>query len=70
MPPMFRRLFKVLSALSLLLCAAEVVLWVRSFWTGTAVAEPSEVRLTRPFAPRPLCELAGPLTAGGTAWAR
>jgi hypothetical protein len=29
---MFRRLFSFLSALSLLLCAAVVVLWVRSYW--------------------------------------
>ena len=29
---MLRRLFTVLSALSLLLCVAVVVLWVRSYW--------------------------------------
>ena len=29
---MLRRLFTLLSALSLLLCVAAVVLWVRSYW--------------------------------------
>jgi hypothetical protein len=33
---MFRRLFTLLSALSLLLCVAVVVLWVRSYWTAEA----------------------------------
>jgi hypothetical protein len=32
MLPMLRRLFTVLSALSLLLCAATAVLWFRSYW--------------------------------------
>jgi hypothetical protein len=32
MPPMLRRLFTLLSALSLLLCVAVVVLWVRGFY--------------------------------------
>jgi hypothetical protein len=43
---MLRRLFTLLSALSLLLCAAVAVLWVRSYWvvdewmwTGTSVAD-------------------------------
>jgi hypothetical protein len=31
---MLRRLFNVLSALSLLLCAAVVALWVRSYWVN------------------------------------
>jgi hypothetical protein len=31
---MLRRLFTVLSALSLLLCVAVVALWVRSYWEG------------------------------------
>ena len=31
---MLRQVFTVTSALSLLLCAASVVLWVRSYWTG------------------------------------
>ena len=35
---MFRRLFTVLSALSLLLCVAAGVLWVRSYFDGDAVA--------------------------------
>src|SRR5687768_8408087 len=31
---MLRRLFTLLSALSLLLCVATVVLWVRSYWVS------------------------------------
>jgi hypothetical protein len=31
---MLRRLFRFLSALSLLLCAAVVLLWVRSYWVA------------------------------------
>jgi hypothetical protein len=31
---MIRRLFTILSVLSLLLCVATVVLWVRSYWTA------------------------------------
>jgi hypothetical protein len=34
---MIRRLFTLLSALSLVLCAATCVLWVRSYWVGVAV---------------------------------
>jgi hypothetical protein len=41
---MFRRLFTLLSALSLLLCAAVLVMGVRSFWVEDAWAriEPGE----------------------------
>jgi hypothetical protein len=38
MPPMLRRLFTVLSALSLLLCVAAVVLWVRGISTRDRMA--------------------------------
>jgi hypothetical protein len=38
MAAMLRRLSTVLSALSLLLCAATVVLWVRSYFRGDLVA--------------------------------
>src|SRR3954468_22797401 len=34
---MARRLFTLLSALSLLLCAATLALWVRSYWVGEAI---------------------------------
>jgi hypothetical protein len=34
---MLRRLFTLLSALSLLLCVTAIVLWVRSFWIGDQV---------------------------------
>ena len=34
---MLRRLFTALSALSVLLCVAVCVLWVRSYWVGEAV---------------------------------
>jgi hypothetical protein len=37
MPPMLRRLFTVLSALSLLLCVATSALWVRSCFHYDAV---------------------------------
>jgi hypothetical protein len=30
--PMLRRLFTILSAVSLALCVATIVLWVRSYW--------------------------------------
>jgi hypothetical protein len=35
---MFRRLFTFLSVLSLLLCVATVVLWVRSYWAADVAA--------------------------------
>jgi hypothetical protein len=31
---MIRRLFTLVSAVSLLLCVATCVLWVRSYWAG------------------------------------
>jgi zinc-ribbon domain len=33
---MRRRLFRILSALSLLLCLAALPIWIRSYWVGTA----------------------------------
>ena len=36
---MIRRLFTLASLLSLLLCLATVVLWVRSFWIGDALVK-------------------------------
>jgi hypothetical protein len=41
---MFRRLFTVLSALSLVLCVAVCELWVRSFRVGDF----ADLELTRP----------------------
>ena len=39
MPPMLRRrLLGVLSLLSLIMCGATVVLWVRSYWVRTEIA--------------------------------
>ena len=48
---MVRRLFNVLTALSLLLCAAVVALWVRSYWVRewcrrVRTPPPREVRET------------------------
>jgi hypothetical protein len=37
MPPVRSRLFTLCSAVSLLLCAAVCVLWIRSYWVGEAV---------------------------------
>jgi hypothetical protein len=39
MPPMLRRLLTVLSIVSLLLCVATLVLWVRSYWVSDALLE-------------------------------
>ena len=47
---MFRRLFTLASAVSLVLCVAACVLWVRSYWVGTRAtylsADPGRGRLT------------------------
>jgi hypothetical protein len=50
---MARRLFTLLSALSLLLCAAVCVLWVRSYNAG------DNLQLRMPFKPYTLCRLHG-----------
>lgn len=51
MPAVRRRLFTVLSALSLLLCVSAVLLWVRSYSVGEAwhfASRPSPLRLPHP----------------------
>jgi len=45
---MLRRVFTLLSALSLLLCVASAALWVRSYWIGDSY---QELRVVRPGGP-------------------
>jgi hypothetical protein len=49
---MIRRLFTVVSALSLLLCVGTCVLWVRSYWRHDVVRRDNEWTQTRPRAYR------------------
>lgn len=44
-PPMRRRLFTLLSALSLLLCVGMVALWVRSYWVADHYSGHEERRI-------------------------